>query len=68
MVDMTMLFEVHTFIEQLYCRKCDSQVELKFVEVISFTYPPRYKYKCSKCGILVVSNHQYPVVTYKKIT
>lgn len=58
-------FEVKPIVIRAYCEECDELLEQS--RVMLLTNPPKYKYKCPKCGKEEVSADNYPTVSYEII-
>lgn len=66
MIEPTRIFEVCTFMENLYCDKCD--IVMKNTGDVFSTNPPQYKYECPRCKRSINSKRKYPEITYAKFT
>ena len=54
---------VDVSIEYAYC---DCGEEMERDNVVLTSNPPKYKYKCSKCGKIEYSIEHYPKIIYKE--
>ena len=54
---------VNIYIEHAYC-ECGEQMERD--NLILMSNPPRYKYRCPKCGKIETSYELYPKTFYKE--
>jgi uncharacterized Zn finger protein len=57
--------KVDTFVEELYCDKCGTEMEQ--TGIVLTTDPPRYPYRCPKCGYEIVTNAYYPRTVTKVV-
>ena len=57
--------KAETFVEELYCDKCGTEMEQR--GGVYLTDPPRYPYKCPKCGYEVVMSAYYPRTVTKVV-
>lgn len=52
------------FITQLYCTT--DNVAMTYTDKTFPTQPPKFEYRCPKCGHREISTVRYPFVTYKE--
>ena len=58
--------ETKTFVEELYCDKCGTEMEQR--GEVYLTDPPQYPYRCPKCGYEVIMSILYPRTVVKPIS
>ena len=58
--------EVRTFILNLLCDKCGSQMVFKGNGLM--TYPPKFPHICMECGKEVITDKIYPATEYEYLT
>ena len=53
--------EVRTFINRLYCDKCETEMEKS--NMVLTSHPPQYQYFCNSCDFKMISWTSYPFQT-----
>lgn len=65
MIEEINKYNAKVIIEELLCPKC----KLETMKSSNFVYacdPPRYRYECTKCGEVVVTDKAYPNYYFEK--
>lgn len=60
---ITIAKEVIPYEEHLYCEKCNKEMEMQNMALL--TDPVQFVYKCPECGETYTTTESYPRLVYK---
>ena len=61
---ITIAKEVIPYEEHLYCEKCNKEMEMQNMALL--TDPVQFVYKCPECGNTYAATESYPRLVYKE--